>query len=251
VIVGGDNAVQALASVDGDVEVAVGRGLYLLSPETQTTVDGESLGARRPLERATKRTLDLLVSIPLAIVAAIAVPLIALAVRLDSSGPVLFRQMRVGRGGKLIEVYKFRSMHVDAEQRLASDPELRQQYLDNGHKLPEGTDPRITRVGRILRKTSIDELPQIFCVLRGTMSAIGPRPVLADELPVLYGDLQAHYCAVKPGITGLWQVSGRSNVTDRQRAELDTRYVDEWSPWLDIKILFKTIPAVLQGDGAH
>lgn len=239
-----DGAVPALGTVGID---AGGRRWEMVA--TDVAVPAEVCPP--PSSRALKRASDIVMSLPVALVAALLFPLLALAVRLDSRGPILFRQRRVGRDGQEIHVYKFRSMYADAEERLANDPEMLATYLANGHKLPEGSDPRITRVGRFLRKTSLDEIPQFFCVLRGTMSMVGPRPVLPSELPVLYEELEPSYCAVKPGITGLWQVSGRSNITNRQRAELDARYVEEWSLWLDIKILLRTIPAVLRADGAH
>jgi lipopolysaccharide/colanic/teichoic acid biosynthesis glycosyltransferase len=207
--------------------------------------------ATSPWGRAFKRALDLAVGIPVAVVALALLPLLVLLIRVDSPGPVFFRQVRVGRNAQLIQVVKVRTMFQDAEARLAADPELYQRYVANGFKCPDGSDPRITRVGRWLRRTSLDELPQMFCVLRGDMTLVGPRPVLPSELMYLYGpDLVAFYTAVKPGLTGLWQVSGRSAVTNRRRAEIDARYVSEWTPALDLHILSRTAKAVLQGDGA-
>jgi lipopolysaccharide/colanic/teichoic acid biosynthesis glycosyltransferase len=178
-------------------------------------------------------------------------PVFALLVRLDSKGPVLFRQMRVGRDGELISVLKVRTMRIDAESVLRSDPQLWASYVQNGYKLPERQDPRVTRFGAWLRRTSLDEMPQFFCVLRGSMSLVGPRPVLPDELPALYGELAGEYEAVKPGLTGLWQVSGRSRVIDGDRARLDAEYVRSWSPIVELGILVRTIPAVLLARGAH
>lgn len=201
--------------------------------------------------RVFKRTLDLLVAIPCAIALLLLFPVFALLVRLDSRGPVLFRQQRVGRNGELIGVLKVRTMRIDAEEMLRADPELWAAYVANGYKLPEGKDPRVTRFGAWLRRTSLDEMPQFFCVLSGTMSLVGPRPVLPDELPVLYGELAPDYEAVKPGLTGLWQVSGRSRVTDVARARLDAEYVRSWSPLVELGILARTIPAVILRRGAH
>jgi len=201
--------------------------------------------------RAAKRTLDLIVSLPIALLFVVLLPIVALALKLTSPGPVLFKQQRVGRDGRTITVYKFRSMRVDAEARLRADPELFEAYLKNGFKVPARLDPRITWVGRLLRKTSLDELPQALCVLRGTMSAVGPRPVLPDELAALYRRDPQFYLACKPGLTGLWQVSGRSHVVHKNRTTLDQLYATNWSLLWDVKILVRTIPAVLTAHGAH
>jgi lipopolysaccharide/colanic/teichoic acid biosynthesis glycosyltransferase len=201
--------------------------------------------------RFAKRTLDLVVAIPLVLVALLVLPLLAIIVRLDSRGPALFSQERIGRSGRRIRVFKLRSMHADSEARLRADPELYQRFVDHGFKLPEGDDPRITRVGHILRKTSLDELPQAFSVLIGTMSAVGPRPVVPLELRQLYGAAAPVYLATKPGLTGLWQVSGRSKVGGADRVELDATSVEDWSPFFDVRILARTLPAVLTARGAH
>jgi lipopolysaccharide/colanic/teichoic acid biosynthesis glycosyltransferase len=215
-------------------------------------VDTPSLARlERPTARFVKRVLDLVVAVPLVLVALLVLPLLAIIVRIDSRGPALFSQERIGRSGRRIRVFKLRSMHADAEARLRADPELYQRFVDHGFKLPEGDDPRITRVGRLLRKTSLDELPQAFSVLLGTMSAVGPRPVVPLELRQLYGEAAPVYLATKPGLTGLWQVSGRSKVGGADRVELDASYVEDWSPLLDVRILARTIPAVLTARGAH
>jgi lipopolysaccharide/colanic/teichoic acid biosynthesis glycosyltransferase len=148
-------------------------------------------------------------------------------------------------------VFKVRSMHADAEDRLRADPVLYERYVAHGFKLPEADDPRITRVGRILRKSSLDELPQAFSVLVGAMSVVGPRPVVPVELQTLYGDRSDIYLVTKPGLTGLWQVSGRSKVGGEERVRLDEQYIDGWSPLLDVRVLIRTIPAVLTARGAH
>ncbi|CAB4324120.1 unannotated protein [freshwater metagenome] len=142
-------------------------------------------------------------------------------------------------------------MAIDAEDRLRNDSVLYAKYLANDHKLPEGEDPRITAFGRFLRKTSLDELPQLWCVVTGSMSMVGPRPVLPDELETLYGTRKDCYLRSKPGITGLWQVSGRSKVTGDQRVDLDCRYVNNWSFFGDLAVLCRTVPAVLFGRGSH
>ena len=204
-----------------------------------------------PWARVSKRAVDLAIAIPLFVVFAIVYPVVAIALKLTSPGPVLFRQQRVGRHGHPVTIYKIRSMHVDAEARLKSDPELYQAYLDNGYKIPPDHDPRITTIGHFLRRSSLDELPQAICLLRGDMSAVGPRPVLPDELATLHGHEPHHYLVCKPGLTGLWQVSGRSHVVDEGRAQLDEEYARTWTLRQDLQILVRTVPAVLSAHGAH
>jgi lipopolysaccharide/colanic/teichoic acid biosynthesis glycosyltransferase len=224
-----------------------------LSDAAEVAVDPDlsDLAVVSSRARTTKRALDLLVGIPLCVVFAVAYPFVAVALKLTSKGPVLFKQVRVGQGGQPIGVYKFRSMSVDAEGRLEADPELYRQYVENGFKIPAAIDPRITRVGRFLRKTSIDELPQALCLLAGSMTLVGPRPILAEQVPVLYKDRVGYYLACKPGLTGLWQVSGRSTVTDDERAELDVSYATSWTVLGDLRILLRTVPVVLSAHGAH
>lgn len=177
--------------------------------------------------------------------------IVALMVRADG-GPAFFAHQRVGRGGKLFGCLKFRSMVVDSQTRLeallASDPAARAEW-EATRKLKN--DPRITRIGRFLRSTSLDELPQLINVLRGEMSLVGPRPVLEAELDRYYGASAAHYMAVRPGITGLWQVSGRSETTYESRVALDVSYVSRPSLLADIVILLRTPVAVLSRRGAH
>jgi exopolysaccharide biosynthesis polyprenyl glycosylphosphotransferase len=172
----------------------------------------------------------------------------AVAVRATSTGPVLFRQMRVGLAGREFEMLKFRTMTADAEARRA---ELEAQNVhDGGTLFKVADDPRITRVGKILRKFSIDELPQLINVLRGEMSLVGPRPSLPAEVANYPLDAHRRFC-VRPGLTGLWQVSGRSDLDPEESMRLDTHYVEQWSPGLDIRILARTPKAVLSGDGAY
>lgn len=198
-----------------------------------------------------KRGTDILVSWPSLLIIA---PLLLLLIVINfiaTRGHPIFGQTRVGRDGRDIRVYKFRSMAIDAEDRLRSDPDLYARYVANGFKLPEGEDPRITRFGRFLRKTSLDELPQLWCVATGSMSMVGPRPVLPTELETLYGNRQDCYLRSKPGLTGLWQVSGRSNITGDDRVDLDCTYVHNWSFLGDLGVLIRTVPAVLCGRGSH
>jgi len=171
----------------------------------------------------------------------------ALAVKLESPGPVFFRQTRVGKNGRPFQMYKFRSMLVDAEARLES---LRAQNEASGPVFKMKNDPRVTRVGRFIRRTSIDELPQFLNVLSGEMSVVGPRPPVPAEVRQ-YQRWQRRRLSVKPGITCTWQVSGRSDVSFDQWMALDLEYIDNWSLWRDVQICFQTIPAVLTSRGAH
>jgi exopolysaccharide biosynthesis polyprenyl glycosylphosphotransferase len=172
---------------------------------------------------------------------------LALAVKLTSAGPVLFRQQRVGRGGVEFTMLKFRSMYVNAEQRLS---DLYALSDGNGVIFKMRNDPRMTPLGRWIRRFSLDELPQLFNVLRGDMSLVGPRPPLAEEV-ALYAADDSRRMLVKPGMTGLWQVSGRSDLSWDESVRLDLRYVDNWSMTLDLLILWKTVRAVIYGAGAY
>ncbi|MFC7474712.1 sugar transferase [Dankookia sp. GCM10030260] len=206
---------------------------------------------RAGLESHLKRGLDLLGAGTLLALALPLMLLIALIVRGDG-GPILFRHPRVGRGGRAFPCLKFRSMVTDADKRLAAllatDPVAAEEWATR-RKLPR--DPRITRIGGFLRRTSLDELPQLLNVLRGEMSLVGPRPVVREELDLHYSPAAAAaYCEMRPGITGLWQISGRSDTTYAERVGLDSRYVRDWAIGLDIAILLKTIPAVLRRRGA-
>ncbi len=171
-------------------------------------------------------------------------------VKLTSKGPVFYRQSRLGKKGRPIRVWKFRSMYADADERLKaileSDPARRAEWEAN-FKLAD--DPRVTPLGRFLRKTSIDEFPQLFNVFAGDMALVGPRPIVEKEVPY-YGTAYDTFASVKPGITGLWQASGRSDTDYARRVALDTYYVLNWSPWMDIWILFRTVGAVLFMRGA-
>lgn len=173
--------------------------------------------------------------------------LIALAIRIDSPGPVIFRQARVGIGGKLFEMYKFRSMREGAEAEIE---QLRGRNEADGPIFKIRDDPRRTRVGRLLRRTSLDELPQLWNVLRGEMSLVGPRPPTPTEVDG-YMDWHRKRLEVSPGLTGLWQVSGRSLLSFDEMVLLDIYYIEHWSLWLDFKILLRTIPQVLFGNGAY
>ena len=201
------------------------------------------------VERAAKVVIDRVGALVSLVLLSPVFAVIAVAVRRDSPGPVLFRQRRIGYGGRPFTIYKFRSMAVDAEQRLRRDG-LYDTYVANGFKLPPGDDPRITRLGSMLRRTSLDELPQLLNVLRGSMSLVGPRPVVPDEL-ACYGELASAYTGVRPGVTGYWQVNGRSDVGFPERAELDAYYYDNRSLRVDLRILVRTVVAVAFRIGAH
>lgn len=208
-------------------------------------------GAMTGLEALLKRMFDFVVSAILLGIAAPIIGIVTLLAKCSSSGPVFFRQERVGKGGKRIHIYKFRTMHQDAEQILKSDPALYRKYVESNYKLPKGQDPRITFVGRILRELSLDELPQLINVLKGEMSLVGPRPVVPVEIEQ-YGDYASLLLSVQPGLTGQWQVSGRSDIADyARRVRLDMEYIRDQSIARDLEILFRTVPVVLSREGAH
>jgi Undecaprenyl-phosphate galactose phosphotransferase WbaP len=206
---------------------------------------------RKALFPIAKRALDIIgAGVGLLLLAPFFL-IVALMVRADG-GPAFFAHQRVGRGGKLFGCLKFRSMVIDSQARLetllANDPAARAEW-EATRKLKN--DPRITPIGRFLRSTSLDELPQLINVLRGEMSLVGPRPVQEAEIDRYYGASAAHYMAVRPGITGLWQVSGRSETSYESRVALDVSYVSRPSLLADISILLRTPVAVLSRRGAH
>jgi exopolysaccharide biosynthesis polyprenyl glycosylphosphotransferase len=201
------------------------------------------------LERMSKAVLDRTLALIAIVLLAPVFLTVAVLIRRDSPGPSLFRQRRVGRNGRMFTIYKFRSMAGDAEERLKRDG-LYDAYVANGFKLPPGNDPRITKLGSLLRRTSLDELPQLFNVVAGSMSLVGPRPVVPDELSS-YGELANAYIGVRPGVTGYWQVNGRSDVGFPERAELDAYYYDNRSFRVDLRILARTVLAVGLRVGAH
>lgn len=214
--------------------------------------DGETKAAADTLRyRVVKRILDILLvllSIPLVL------PILAIVsavVVLSSPGPVFYSHRRIRQNGAFFSMWKFRTMCVNSaeilEDHLTSHPEAKTEW-SRTHKLKR--DPRTTSVGRFLRRYSVDELPQVWNVLRGQMTLVGPRPIVAAEVEK-YGDGFKHYCRVKPGLTGLWQVSGRSELTYPQRVALDCAYVEQWSLCRDVVILFRTFLSVANKDGAY
>ncbi|GBD16446.1 UDP-glucose:undecaprenyl-phosphate glucose-1-phosphate transferase [bacterium HR26] len=194
-----------------------------------------------------KRAMDIVISLTVLILAAPLMALIALAIKLDSPGPILFRQVRVGKGGRHFILYKFRSMVDGAEQQ---QPVLQEVYGRGALLFKLRDDPRVTRVGRFLRRTSLDELPQFFNVLKGEMSVVGPRPPVPAEVAE-YQDWHLQRLMVTPGLTGLWQVNGRSDLSFDEMVRLDLYYAEHWSPWLDIKLMLRTVPVILTGRGAY
>lgn len=209
--------------------------------------------AARPLFLMVKRAVDICGALSCLVVVLPVVLVIGLLIKLDSPGPVFYRSERVGRGGRPISVLKFRSMYIDSDRRLAElrASEWHRDEFQARFKIRE--DPRRTRVGRVLRRTSLDEIPQFWNALRGDMSLVGPRPVVEEELS-LYRQVDgglAAYLAVRPGLTGLWQVGGRSETTYEERVRLDMRYVADMGILTDARILLKTPIVVIRGSGAY
>src|SRR2546421_5001323 len=220
----------------------------------ETLAIQKTIGMNQNYER-TKRLLDLVFSLLILIPLCIIIAIVALCIRLDSKGPVFFRQKRVGRNGVEFDMLKFRSMYVNSDDALHR--EAIAKYM-SGQKLVDGTtsdlsykkvdDPRVTRVGRFIRKTSIDELPQFFNVLRGEMALVGPRPPLPYEV-ALYTPRDRLRLSGKPGLTGIWQVYGRSCVAFQDMVEMDIDYLQHQSFWEDLKFIALTIPVMIRGRG--
>lgn len=227
-----------------------------VSATPEIAFDAICLGSVRTSPPATQdAVLTRAMDIAIAVVAiALLLPLlvlIAVALKLTSPGPVLFAHPRIGKNGRVFPCYKFRSMVVNSaqvlEQHLAECAQAREEW-SRDQKLRN--DPRVTPIGRLLRRSSLDEVPQIFNVLLGSMSMVGPRPIVESEM-VRYRQYIADYVRVKPGITGLWQISGRNNTTYRRRVALDTAYARGRSIALDVAIMVRTVPAVLSGSGCY
>lgn len=202
--------------------------------------------------RLPKRLLDIIVSLLALVVFSPLFLIIGLWIKFSAgTSHVFYSQDRVGKGGKHFKIYKFQSMVDNADEILKSDKDLYQRFVENGYKLPTKEDPRITKIGSILRRTSLDELPQFWNTLIGNMSIIGPRPVVEKELAE-YGSQERidKFLSVKPGVFGLWQASGRSNIGYPERAHIELEYVDEANLALDFKIMFLTVIAIFKGDGA-
>ncbi len=232
------------------VQTTVANKVVIKKPETNTTpVQSVALDKRqsRITAQVLKAVLDYTLTIPSLLFILPLFAFIALAIRLDSPGPVFYRRRVLGKGGIPFDAFKFRTMYINGDEILAQHPKLKAE-LDRNYKLK--CDPRVTRVGKLLRKFSLDELPQLFNILLRDMSLVGPRIIAPDEI-TKYGQWGDTLMTVIPGLTGLWQVSGRSDTSYDERVNLDMEYIHNWSIWLDIKIIFRTIPAVLRGDGAY
>jgi exopolysaccharide biosynthesis polyprenyl glycosylphosphotransferase len=238
---------------DLDVQIDLVPRLYeVLPPGAEIySVEGLPLIGLPPLRlsrsaQVVKRTMDICASgIGLLLLAPLLLP-VALAIQLDSPGPVFFRQLRVGRQGQTFRIYKLRTMHADAEARKAQLRHLNRHAQRDDRMFKIDGDPRVTRVGRLLRRYSIDELPQLLNVLRGEMSLVGPRPLVADEAEHVRNWARKRL-DLTPGITGLWQVLGRSAIPFEEMVRLDYTYVTTWSVWRDVKLLLRTLPAVARG----
>jgi Undecaprenyl-phosphate galactose phosphotransferase WbaP len=237
-------------SESSTVPVVLGYGRSDFGTERSTPRSVES-PANRFSYAVLKRTSDVILVLLFAPFWMSLCAILALCVVLSSPGPVFFSHRRIGRSGKFFSMWKFRTMCVNSaevlEQHLAKHRELRAEWAEN-HKLK--LDPRVTPLGRFLRRSSLDELPQLWNVLTGRMSLVGPRPIVAAEAEK-YGRDFAYYLAVKPGIAGLWQASGRSTLSYDERVMLDRRYVEEWSFWGDFRILLRTLTKVVNSHGAY
>jgi lipopolysaccharide/colanic/teichoic acid biosynthesis glycosyltransferase len=219
----------------------------ILSPELESALVAAPAGARavpsRRFERGCKRAFDISVASAALLVLGIPMLLIAIAIRLDSKGAALLTQRRVKRHGEIFSFYKFRTMHV-------ASASIRLENQHDGPIFKMRDDPRRTRLGKFLRKSSLDELPNLMDVLLGHMSFVGPRPPLPDEVAA-YNAREMRRLTVKPGITGLWQVSGRSTLSWDETVRLDIEYIESWSFWRDLVIILRTIPAVVFARGAY
>lgn len=228
-----------------DINVANGNVAQDISSVSTKTYK-EVLTKKTPY-KVVKRIMDVLLSSIALVVLSPAFAIIAAAIKLESKGPVFFKHTRIGKDGKIIKIYKFRSMVENAEDLIQKfTPEQMKEYKEN-YKLTD--DPRITKVGKFLRKTSLDELPQLINIIKGELSIIGPRPVVQDELEK-YGPNAQKFLSVTPGLTGYWAANGRSCTSYEQRMEMELFYVDNLSFKMDVKVFFKTIEAVIKRKGA-
>lgn len=202
---------------------------------------------KRKIYFVIKRFFDFILSLIAIILLLPVFLIIAIAIKLDSKGPVFFKHKRIGKNGKMIGVYKFRSMVINAEELMKNFTKEQKEEYEKNFKLDN--DPRITKVGKFLRKSSLDELPQLLNILIGNMSIVGPRPIVTKELEK-YGNQKDKFLSVTPGLTGFWQASGRSDVDYDERIKMELYYVDHCSLWLDFKIILKTFVAVIKKEGA-
>ncbi len=226
----------------------------MISPDTQIVTE-EIVDLTVPKEKKAykrgyyivKRMLDIILSLVGIIIGLVPMAIISLLIIIESPGPAIYIHHRIGKNGKPLPLLKFRSMYTDAEKMIADfTPEQKAEWEQN-FKLEH--DPRITQVGRFLRRTSLDELPQLVNILKGDLSVVGPRPVVTEELEK-YGENRAKFLSVTPGLTGYWQAYARSTCSYEQRIEMELFYVEKANLWWDIKIMFATVGAVLRGHGA-
>lgn len=198
---------------------------------------------------AWKRMIDILGALVGLILCSPIIVIVSLVIFVTDGRPIFFSQERLGLGGETFHIFKFRSMRRDAEEILRGNRAIYNKYISNNYKLPEGEDPRITRIGLFLRKTSLDELPQFWNVLIGDMSLVGPRPIVRNELNE-YGNKSNLFLRMKPGITGVWQVSGRSDLKYPERADVELSYLEKQRLAFDIAVLFRTVYCVFKRKGA-
>lgn len=231
--------------------------MSILSPDVQTVNVGEKdVSATRVAENKcnqkkiylfTKRVLDIIISSVGLIVLLLPMAVISLLIKIESPGPAIYIHNRIGKNGKPLPLLKFRSMYVNADEMIEDfTPEQKVEWEEN-FKLDD--DPRITRIGKILRRTSLDELPQLVNILKGELSVVGPRPIVDEELE-RYGDHKEKFLSVTPGLTGYWQAYSRSTCSYEQRMNMELFYVENANFWWDIKIIFATVGAVVRGNGA-
>ena len=224
------------------------KSLIEIRPQTRIAqYQKAATGQSTRLGRLLKASFDYAVTIPGLLFIAPLFLLIALMVRLDSPGPVFYRRRVLGRDGRVFYAFKFRTMYVNGDEIMSQFPKLKME-LERNYKLK--CDPRVTKVGQLLRKFSLDELPQLLNVVLQDMSLIGPRMITPDEI-TKYGEHGDDLLTVMPGLSGLWQISGRSDTSYDDRVTLDMEYISNWSIWMDLKIMFRTPLVVLRGDGAY
>lgn len=221
--------------------------------KVEELIKAERIKDNQKIYRLEKRGLDIVGGVVGLVPFIIACGILYVPYKIGSNkGPMIFKQSRIGENGELFNIYKFRSMRVNADVILRADGELYQKYIDNGYKLEQSEDPRITRLGAFIRKMSIDELPQFINVVKGEMSLVGPRPIVTEELEEYKRENKvAEFLSMKPGITGVWQTSGRSNVGYPERVDLEVSYAEKNSILFDLKVIAKTIVKVFKKEGAY
>lgn len=221
--------------------------------KVEELIKAETIKDNQKIYRLEKRGLDIVGGVVGLVPFIIACGILYVPYKFGSNkGPMIFKQPRIGENGELFNIYKFRSMRVNADEILQADESLHQKYIDNGYKLEQSEDPRITKLGAFIRKMSIDELPQFINVVKGDMSLVGPRPIVTEELEEYKRENKvAEFLSMKPGITGVWQTSGRSNVGYPDRVDLEISYAKKNSIFFDLKVIAKTIVKVFKKEGAY